>query len=126
VILVDSSVWIDHFRHRGAELSALLASRVVMIHPFVIGELACGHLPERDAVFEALARLPQAPVVPHGEVLAFVERHRLMARGIGWVDVHLLASATVAGRVSLWSRDRRLMAAAAERGVAYPGRLMMR
>ncbi len=119
MILVDSSVWIDHFRHRSAELSALLASRVVMTHPFVVGELACGSLAKRDAVFLALASLPPVPLVPHNEVLAYVERHRLMARGIGWVDMHLLASATVAGRVSLWSRDKRLMAAAAERGLAY-------
>ena len=119
MILVDSSVWIDHFRHASAELAALLASRVVMVHPFVIGELACGHLSRREAVLTALGSLPPAPVVPHDEVLAFVERHRLMSRGIGWVDMHLLASATVAGRVSLWSRDKRLMAAAAERGVAY-------
>ena len=119
MILIDSSIWIDHFRHASAELAALLASRVVMTHPFVVGELACGHLPRREAVFTALATLPPAPVVPHDEVLAFVERHRLMSRGIGWVDMHLLASATVAGRVSLWSRDKRLMAAAAERGVAY-------
>lgn len=119
MILVDSSVWIDHFRRASAELSALLASRVVMTHPFVVGELACGHLPKRDAAFGALASLPLAPVVPHDEVLAFVGRHRLMSRGIGWVDMHLLASATVAGRVSLWTRDKRLMAAAAERGVAH-------
>jgi predicted nucleic acid-binding protein len=119
VILVDSSVWIDHFRHASAELAALLASRVVVTHPFVVGELACGHVPEREAVFVALASLPPAPVLAHDEVLAFVERHRLMARGIGWVDMHLLASASVLGRASLWSRDRRLMAAAAERGVAY-------
>lgn len=119
MILVDSSVWIDHFRRASAELAALLDSRVVMVHPFVVGELACGHLPGREAVLAALGSLPAAPVVPHDEVLAFVERHRLMSRGIGWVDVHLLASATVAGRVSLWSRDRRLAAAAAEQGVAY-------
>ena len=119
MILVDSSVWIDHFRRANAGLSALLASRVVMTHPFIVGELACGHLSNRAAVFAALASLPLAPVVLHDEVLAFVERHRLMSRGIGWVDMHLLASATIAGRVSLWSRDKRLSAAAAERGVAY-------
>jgi predicted nucleic acid-binding protein len=119
VILVDSSVWIDHFRHAGVELAALLASGVVMTHPFVIGELACGSLRHREAVLFALTSVPPAPVVPHDEVLAFVERHRLMSRGIGWVDMHLLASATVAGRVSLWSRNKRLMGAATERGVAY-------
>jgi predicted nucleic acid-binding protein len=120
VILVDSSVWIDHFRRRDADLSGLLRARVVMSHPFVVGELACGHLPKRDAVLATLSRLPCAPVVAHDDVLAFVERHALMGRGIGWVDAHLLASALVAGRVSLWSRDRRLAAAAVERGVAYP------
>ncbi len=119
MILVDSSVWIDHFRQASAELAGLLAARAVMAHPFVVGELACGYLPKREAVFSALASLPTAPLVPHGEVLDFVERHRLMARGIGWVDMHLLASAIVAGRVMLWSRDKRLMAAATERGVAY-------
>lgn len=119
MILVDTSVWVDHFRRASAELSTLLAARVVLVHPFIVGELACGHLPQRDAVFAALARLPLAPVVAHHEVLAYVERHRLMAHGIGWIDMHLLASATVAGRVSLWSRDKRLMAVAAERGVAY-------
>ena len=119
MILVDSSVWIDHFRRSSAELAALLTARVVMIHPFVVGELACGHLPKREAVLTALASLPMAPVLPHSEVLAFVERHRLMSRGIGWVDMHLLASTTVAGRVSLWSRDKRLSAAAAERSIAY-------
>ncbi len=119
MILVDSSVWIDHFRHASAHLAALLASRLVWTHPFVVGELACGHLPKREAVLTALSTLPHAPLVPHGEVLAFVERHRLMARGIGWVDMHLLASTIVAGRVALWSRDKRLAAAAAELGCAH-------
>ena len=118
VILVDSSVWIDHFRSASAELAALLTSRVVMIHPFVVGELACGYLPKYKAVIAALASLPLAPVLQHSEVLAFVERHQLMARGIGWVDTHLLASTTVVGRVSLWPRDKRLPAVAAECGVA--------
>lgn len=123
MILVDSSVWIDHFRHPSAGLTALLASRVVWTHPFVVGELACGHLPRREAVIAALSTLPHAPVVPHGEVMAFVERHRLMARGIGWVDMHLLASTLVAGRVALWSRDKRLAAAAAELGCSHQPRL---
>jgi predicted nucleic acid-binding protein len=119
VILVDSSVWIDHFRKADATLAALLASRVVVCHPFVIGELALGLLAKRETVIAALGVLPQAPVVPHADVLAFVERHRLVGRGIGWIDVHLLASTLVGGRMSLWSRDRRLAAAAAERGVAF-------
>lgn len=120
MILVDSSIWIDHFRRVDAELAGLLTAREVVCHPFVMGELACGHLPKRVAVFEALASLPLLRLVPHDEVLAFVERHALMARGIGWIDMHLLASAVVSGRTSLWSRDKRLAAAAAERGVAHP------
>lgn len=89
-----------------------------MIHPFVVGELAFGYLPKCKAVIAAMASLPLAPVLQHSEVLAFVERHQLMARGIGWVDMSLLASTTVVGRVSLWPRDQRLQAVAAERGIA--------
>ena len=122
MILVDSSVWIDHFRRADATLAALLASRVVICHPFVIGELALGHLSKRVAVLAALGGLPMAPVVPHADVLAFVERHSLMGCGVGWIAAHLLASALVGGRVSLWTRDRRLAAAAAERGVAFAAR----
>lgn len=119
MILVDSSVWIDHFRHPSPHLAALLDSGAVWTHPFVVGELACGHLPRREAALAALSTLPHASVVPHAEVLAFVERHRLMARGIGWMDIHLLASTMVAGRVALWSHDQRLAAAAAELGCQH-------
>ena len=119
MILVDSSVWIEHFKRANAELSALLTARVVMSHPFVVGELACGHLPRREAVLSTISTLPCAPVLAHTEVLGFVERHSLMGKGIGWVDAHLLASTIVAGRVVLWSHDKRLAAAAALRGVAY-------
>lgn len=119
MIFVDSSAWIDHFRRASVELAALLAARVVLLHPFVTGELACGNLSGRDAVLAAMDRLPLAPVVPHAEAMAFVASHRLMERGVGWTDMHLLASATVAGRASLWSRDKRLMAAAAACGVAH-------
>ncbi len=90
-----------------------------MCHSFVIGELACGHLPAREPLLSQLGRLPMAPVVSHPEVLAYVERHALMGRGIGWIDVHLLASAAVAGHVPLWSRDKRLAAVAADLGLAY-------
>ena len=118
MILVDTSVWIDHFRRADAALVALLRARVVVVHPFVAGALACGHLPRRDATLAMIMLLPMAPVVAHHETRSFVERHALMGRGIGWLDAHLLASALVAG-VRLWSRDRRLAAVAAERGMAY-------
>ena len=121
MILVDSSVWIDHLRRSDSRLSSLLEARVVLCHPFVIGELACGFVPKRNMLFQALSQLPSAPVVAHDEVFGFVERHELAGRGIGWVDAHLLASAALAGRASLWSRDRRMAAVAAELGLAYPG-----
>jgi predicted nucleic acid-binding protein len=119
VILVDSSVWIEHLRHNLAGLSALLAARVVLCHPFVIGELACGSVAKRRVLLGALSQLPSAPLVAHDEVLGLVERRQLAGRGIGWVDAHLLASAMLAGRVSLWTRDKRLSAVANDLGLAY-------
>lgn len=94
----------------------LLEAGQVHIHPFVIGELACGNLAQRATILALLAELPQASVVEHERVLAFLETARLMGRGIGWVDVSLLASA-VADRLGLWTLDRRLAATAARVGV---------
>ncbi|MBS0558149.1 MAG: type II toxin-antitoxin system VapC family toxin [Proteobacteria bacterium] len=118
MILVDSSVWVDHLRRRDAELVALLDAGVVMCHPFVIGELACGSLSNRAAFLAELANLPAAPVASHDEALGFVDRHALTGCGIGWVDAHLLASAYLAGRVPLLTRDKRLRAIAGELGIA--------
>lgn len=106
-MLVDTSVWVDHFRRSDPALSDLLSRAEVECHPFIIGELACGSLRRRLEVLALLERLPQAPTGTHDEVLTFVERHRLMGRGIGWIDAHLLVSASLA-RVPLWTRDRRL------------------
>lgn len=118
MILVDSSVWIDHLRRPDARLAAQLGANVVMVHPFVIGELACGTLPNRSILLDQLARLPRAPVASHGEVMGLVERRELAGRGIGWIDVHLLASAMLAGHAQLWTRDKRLQAVAVELGLA--------
>jgi len=106
-MLVDTSVWVDHFRQGDAALSGLLSRAEVECHLFIIGELACGSLRRRSEVLSLLESLPHVPVGSHNEVLTFVERHRLMGRGIGWVDAHLLASASLAG-VLLWTRDRPL------------------
>jgi len=106
-MLVDTSIWVDHLRRGDATLAALLVREQVECHPFIIGELACGSLRRRDEVLSLLGRLPQVLLASHSEVLEFVARHRLMGRGIGWVDAHLLASTALAGSV-LWSRDRRL------------------
>ncbi len=106
-MLVDTSVWVDHFRRGDPGLSALLSREEVECHPFIIGELACGSLQRRSEVLSLLQRLPRVPVASHDEVLTFVDHHRLMGRGVGWIDAHLLASVALAGS-RLWTRDRRL------------------
>jgi predicted nucleic acid-binding protein len=114
MILVDTSIWIDHFRSGVSVLADALEADTVMTHPFVLGELACGHLHNRTEVLRLLDELPQAPVGNELEVRAFIERHRLMGRGIGYIDVHLLAAATLAVEGVLWTRDKRLASAAAD------------
>jgi predicted nucleic acid-binding protein len=116
-MLVDTSVWIDHFRRRNADLEHLLEEGRVSTHPFVIGELACGSLAHRAQVLHLMAALPVATVATHEEALAFAERQRLGGIGIGWIDVHLLASARLT-RQSLWSIDRGLRLAAERLGLA--------
>ena len=118
-MLVDTSVWIDHFRRPNADLEQLLDEGRVATHPFVIGELACGSLAQRAEVLRLIAALPFAAIATHDEVLTFVERQRLQGTGLGWIDVHLLASARLT-RQSLWSTDRRLRAAALRLGLADP------
>lgn len=117
MILVDTSVWVDHLRVADRQLAGMLLEGSVLCHPFVVGELACGALNRRDEILGLLRDLPQAPIVEHDEVLAFVEAHTLMGSGLGWVDVHLLASATLA-REPFLTRDRRLAQAARRLGVA--------
>ena len=118
-MLVDTSVWIDHFRRTNADLEYFLEAGRVVTHPFVIGELACGSLSRRGEVLRLIEALPAAPVATHEEVMTFVERRRLHGSGLGWVDVHLLASARLVGH-SLWSADRRLRRAAVRLGLAGP------
>ena len=116
MILVDTSVWVDHFRRKDAALSALLEEGVVECHAFVIGELACGGLDRHADALALLQALPRLPVVDHDEALAVLGRHRLAGAGIGWIDVHLLASVLLA-RSRLWTRDRRLAGAARRLGL---------
>jgi predicted nucleic acid-binding protein len=118
VILVDTSVWIDHLRRGSSALGDALEREEVMTHPFVIGELACGNLKSRREVLDLLSALPSAVVATGEETLHFVEDRRLTGRGIGWVDVHLLASVMLTEAAQLWTRDRRLGAIAAELGIA--------
>ena len=119
MILVDTSVWIDHLRMGEPSLAAALEGGRVMMHPFVLGELACGNLANRSEVLELLGDLPAAPTATDPEALDFVERRALMGRGIGYIDVHLLASIALSGDACLWTRDRRLAAVAAELELAF-------
>ena len=119
MIVVDSSVWIDHLRRANGELARLLGVGGVLCHPFVIGELACGYLRHRQSFLAELAVLPVAPQARHAEALEFVERHALAGRGIGWADVHLLVATALAQPAKLWTRDKRLAAAAAALGLAH-------
>jgi len=119
VILVDTSVWVEHLRRGLPRLASLLQEGKVLIHPWVIGELACGNLRNRWEVLELLQGLPAAVVASDSEVLQLIERDRLMGRGIGYVDAHLLASAKL-NHCQLWTQDRRLVALAQERGLAVP------
>ncbi|HYA24390.1 MAG TPA: type II toxin-antitoxin system VapC family toxin [Terriglobales bacterium] len=107
VMLVDTSVWVDHLRRGDPGLQLLLGREEVECHPFIIGELACGSLRHRAEILSLLQRLPRVPLGSHEEVLTFIERHGLMGCGIGWIDAHLLTSTSLAGSL-LWTRDRRL------------------
>ena len=121
MILVDTSVWVDHLRGGDAALAELLERGAVLGHPFVIGEIACGNLSDRGAILALLQHLPQAVVAEADEVLAFINRHKLHGKGIGYVDAHLLASTALTGGTKLWTRDRRLHAMARELGCAQGG-----
>ena len=112
MILVDTSVWIDHFRAANERLKSLLLDQQVLCHPFIVGELACGNLRKRGEILANLNALPRAHLIEHEEVMSFLEAHRLYGKGIGWVDAHLLAS-TVLTRCVIWTVDKPLRRAAA-------------
>jgi predicted nucleic acid-binding protein len=109
--LVDTSVWVDHFRADSPGLRLLLDQDLVMCHPLIIGELACGNMKHRSEVLASLAVLPITPTIEHEELLTFLNNHKLFGQGLGWIDVHLLASA-VLDRVTLWTHDISLRQAA--------------
>jgi len=119
VILADSSVWIDHLRSPVADLVNALQAGELLLHPFVIGELACGSLADRRDILRFLAKMPSAPIARHEEALAFIEDHALMGKGIGFIDLHLLASTSLAETALIWTRDKRLAKVAAELDLAY-------
>jgi predicted nucleic acid-binding protein len=112
MILVDTSVWIEHLRARNDRLRTLLFDEQVLCHPFVVGELACGTLQNREEILTMLKALPEAHLLEHEEVMTFLEARRIYGRGIGWVDAHLLAS-TLLTECTLWTFDKPLRRAAA-------------
>jgi predicted nucleic acid-binding protein len=118
VILADTSVWVDHLRAGDRALAELLDAGMVLVHPFVVGELALGNLRQREIVLSALADLPHASVATDAEVLQFIERPALSGCGIGYIDVHLLGAVTLTPGAKLWTKDKRLHGVAVQLGLA--------
>jgi len=117
MILVDTSVWIDHLRHGDAELVSLLNAGQVLMHRFVIGELALGNLQNRNIVLGTLQNLPQVAAASDDEALHFIENNALSGTGIGYIDAHLLAAVRLSPGALLWTRDKRLLAESARLGL---------
>lgn len=118
MILVDTSVWVDHLRRGNPQLARLLELNMVFLHPWVIGELACGNLKNGADLLEHLSNLIQVTQASDSEVMQFMERNRLYGRGVGWIDLHLLASALLTN-CPFWTLDRRLSEVATDLDVAF-------
>ena len=108
MILADTSVWIDHLRAGDRDLAVLLTATRIMMHPFVLGEIACGNLENRAEVLKLLADLPELTIATDLETLYFIERRALAGQGIGYIDAHLLAAVSLSPHTRLWTRDKRL------------------
>lgn len=121
MILVDTSVWIDHLRYADPQLVALLDADEVGCHPYVIEELALGSIKQRTAFLELLGNLRRFPLVTHDEVMALIDRRRLWARGLSAVDAHLLGSVSLVEGAQLWTRDKQLISACRDVRVTYVG-----
>ncbi len=119
MILVDTSVWIDHLHRKSSRLAAALEDSLVLTHPMIIGELALGTIANRTQVLTLLSSLPQPKLALHPEVMTMVNAHELHGLGLALVDAHLLASVRITAGASLWSHDKRLMRVATSMGVAY-------
>ena len=117
MVLVDTSVWVAHLRQGAIGLEALLHDGLVVCHPFIVGELACGNLQNRSEILSLLQRLPGAIRAGHEEVMQFIEHSGLMGKGLGYIDMHLLASARLTG-VPLWTLDKKLNEVAKKLGLA--------
>ena len=118
MVIVDTSIWVTHLRQGNRQLEKLLIDAEVMCHPFIIGELACGNLKNRNEIISLLQSLPMASTIEFEELLFFIDRNHLMGKGVGLVDVHLLASAQLSG-VPLWTADKRLKSAADQLALTF-------
>ena len=118
MVMVDTSVWILHLRQGSPRLVSLLNDGDVMCHPFIIGEFSCGYLKNRSDILSLLRSLVSAEQVEHEEALRFVESNNLIGKGLGYIDVHLLAS-SVLSEVPIWTLDRKLRTASSKIGVCY-------
>jgi predicted nucleic acid-binding protein len=118
MVLVDTSVWVDHLRRGMVGLDIPLSEGQVLCHPFIVGELACGNLKNRSDILSLLQTLPVVRTAEEDEVLQFIEKHRLMGKGLGYIDVHLLTSSLLS-HAPLWTLEKRLGDAAAVLGIRY-------
>ena len=118
MILVDTSVWIDHFHHSDEDLKTLLLSNQVCIHPFIFGELSCGNLSNRKEVLSLLRTLKNIDLALDEEVYVLIEERKLFGKGLGFIDIHLLAAAMIF-HVPIWTRDKSLKRVAIELGISY-------
>lgn len=118
MVLVDTSVWVAHFRDGNDELATLLNDGRVLCHPLIVGELACENLKDRAVILSFLQLLPMSIEAEHEEVLSFIENNRLMGKGIGYVDAHLIASAVLTG-IPIWTLDKKLAQAADSLHIKY-------
>lgn len=118
MVLVDTSVWVTHFRDGNDELMILLNDGMVLCHPLIVGELACGNFKDRAVILSFLQLLPMSVEAEHEEVLSFIESNRLMGKGIGYVDAHLIASAVLTG-IPIWTLDKKLVQVADSLHIKY-------
>ena len=118
MILVDTSAWVSHLRNGSSKLEQLLNDGDVLCHPFIVGELACGSIKNRSEILSLLSALPKADVLDDEEVLLFIEKNNLMGKGLGLIDIHLLASA-VLSEAALWALDTKLKHEARMLGMSY-------
>ncbi len=118
MVLVDTSVWVLHLKEGNAELEKLLINGQVMSHRFIIGEIACGNIKNRTEILTLLQLLPLVTQAKHEEVMGFIETNKLMGRGLGYIDMHLAASAKLTG-ILMWTFDKRLDQTNKELGISF-------